>query len=434
MGRMQDVVSIDNLLRPADVLRWLYIDFNSYFASVEQQLNPELRGKPVAVLPVMTDATCAIAASYEAKAFGIKTGTPVYEAKRMCPGLICVIGRHERYVEYHHYIREEVGRHLPVDVVASIDEVGCRLMDNENSPEVVSRIAAKIKAGLKKNVGEYVRCSIGVAPNRYLAKVATDLKKPDGFTIIEAKDLPHKLLPLKLRDLPGIGYNMERRLRMQGIGSLETLWSLDASRMRKAWGNLWGERMWYYLRGVELPEEETERRTVGHSHVMAPELRSPERARYVARRLALKCAARLRRMGYYATAMHLSCRIENGPRLEAGMHCYRAQDSLTFLHMLEQMWTALMKEGLGSRIKKASVTLHGLMPEGAVQDELFPVLPGVDLKERSKAESLSRALDKINHRFGRDSVSVGMMPKDGRSFSGTKIAFTRIPDVEEFLE
>jgi DNA polymerase-4 len=328
-----------------------------------------------------------------------------------------------------------VGQHLPVDVVASIDEVGCRLMDNENNPQAVTKIARAIKTGLAKSVGEYVRCSIGVAPNRYLAKVATDIQKPDGFTILHAADLPHKLLPLKLRDLPGIGYAMEHRLRMQGIGSMQALWDLDSGQMRKVWGNLWGERMWYYLRGVELPDDETVRRTVGHSHVMAPELRVPEKARLVARRLALKCAARLRRMEYYASAMHLSARVENGPRLEAGMHCYRAQDSITFLHMLEAMWVRLMQEaGQYARIKKVSITLHGLMPEGALQEDLLAPLQKVDEGERRKAESLSRALDKINHRFGRDSVSVGMLPSDGRSFSGTKIAFTRIPDVEEFLE
>src|ERR1700742_4501686 len=98
----------------ANVLRWLYIDFNSYFASVEQELNPGLRGRPVAVVPVETDATCAIAASYEAKAFGVKTGTPVYESKRLCPGLVCVLARHEHYVSFHHRILEEVNRHIPV--------------------------------------------------------------------------------------------------------------------------------------------------------------------------------------------------------------------------------------------------------------------------------------------------------------------------------
>src|ERR1700735_3357604 len=132
---------------PPTGLRWLYVDFNSYFASVEQQLNPRLRGKPIAVIPVETDSTCAIAASYEAKAFGVKTGTPIYEAKKMCPGLVCVLAQHERYVEYHPRILEEVARHIPVTAVCSIDEVACRLMDNETSPERITQIAHSIKRG-----------------------------------------------------------------------------------------------------------------------------------------------------------------------------------------------------------------------------------------------------------------------------------------------
>ena len=148
-------------------LRWLYLDLNSYFASVEQQINPKLRGKPVAVVPVMTDATCAIAASYEAKAFGIKTGTPIYEAKKLCPDLICVLGSHEVYVDYHHRILDEINNHIPISVVASIDEAACRLMDNENAPEIATKIAKNIKLGIAENVGEYLRSSIGIAPNKY---------------------------------------------------------------------------------------------------------------------------------------------------------------------------------------------------------------------------------------------------------------------------
>jgi DNA polymerase-4 len=122
-------VSLNNYPISALSLRWLYVDFNSYFASVEQQLRPELRGQPIAVVPVETDSTCAIAASYEAKAFGVKTGTPIYEAKRLCPGLTCVLARHERYVEFHHRLIEEIERHIPVTAVCSIDEVASRLMD-----------------------------------------------------------------------------------------------------------------------------------------------------------------------------------------------------------------------------------------------------------------------------------------------------------------
>jgi len=428
------IVSLDNALHPTSDLRWLYIDFNSYFASVEQQLQPHLRGRPVAVVPVETVSTCAIAASYEAKAYGIRTGTPIYEAKKMCPGLLCVLAQHERYVEYHHRILEEIDKHIPVTTVCSIDEAACRLMDNETSPKRITEIARAIKQGLALNVGEYVKCSIGVAPNRYLAKVATDLQKPDGFTFITAQDLPHKLFTLKLRDLPGIGHNMERRLHMAGIYDLEAVWKLDAQRMRKVWGSVWGEKMWYLLRGIDLPEEGTQRSTIGHSHVMAPELRDPAKAKYVARRLTLKATSRLRRMGYYASSFYLSARIENGPRIEWSGHCYRAQDSMTFLHLLDKGWERVMREARGQRIKKVSMSLHRLTAATELQPELFAELPDVDLKARAKAEKMSQALDKINHRFGRDSVLVGMLPSQGRSFSGSKIAFTRIPDVEEFLE
>lgn len=415
-------------------LRWLYVDFNSYFASVEQQLNPALRGKPVAVVPVETDATSAIAASYEAKAFGVKTGTPIYEAKRKCPGLICVLANHEHYVAYHHRIREEVERHIPVSAVCSIDEVACRLMDNENSRERASAIALSIKAGLARNVGEYVRCSIGIAPNKYLAKVATDLHKPDGLTVLATQDIAQRLPGLKLRDLPGVGHNMEHRILMAGINSVEQLLTLDASQMRKIWGSVWGERMWFFLRGVDLPELETHRSTIGHSHVMAPELRDPARARYVARRLTLKAASRLRRMGYYASMLTFAARLENGQRLEGAEHCFRAQDSMTFITLLDRIWHRIVRRSGQARIKKVSMALHGLVPADALQPELLPTLEKAEMEKRARAENMSRALDKINHRFGRDSVTLGMMPQQGRSFSGTKIAFTRIPDMEEFQE
>ena len=144
-------------------LRWLYFDLNSYFASVEQQLQPELRGRPIAVAAVHTDSTAAIAASYEAKAFGIKTGTPIWQAKAMCRDLVVVPARHQEYVRFHHAVIAEVERHVPVTAVCSIDEVACRLMDNENSAAGVEALAHRIKAGVRANVGECLTSSIGAA-------------------------------------------------------------------------------------------------------------------------------------------------------------------------------------------------------------------------------------------------------------------------------
>ena len=277
-------------------------------------------------------------------------------------------------------------------------------------------------------------CSIGIAPNRYLAKLATDMQKPNGLTFLNSTDLPEKLYTLQLRDLPGVGHNMEQRLLNIGIRDVRTLCHLDASQLRKAWGSVWGERMYYYLRGIELPEIETERSSVGHSHVLAPDMRPTAAARHVARRLTIKCASRLRRMGYTAGAISLSVRVENGPRYGAEALCIQACDSFTFLHLLDGLWNDIMHHARPARLKKVSVTLSRLREADTMQHDLFESQSNDEKQRREKAERMSRALDALNHRFGRDTVSIGMMPEQGRSFSGTKIAFTRIPDTEEFLE
>ncbi len=418
---------------PPTQLRWLYVDFNSYFASVEQQLNPALRGKPVAVIPVETEYTSAIAASYEAKAFGVKTGTPVHEARKMCPGLICVLGNHQKYVEFHESIIDEIDRHMPVAKVCSIDEMACELMKNERSVERVSEIAAAIKAGIAKNIGAYVRCSIGVAPNKYLAKIATDMKKPDGFTILNAHDLPGRLEELQLRDLSGIGPNMEIRLNNAGIHDIKKLLTLQPKHLRAVWGSLWGEKMWYYLRGYDVPDTATKSSSIGHSHVLSPEMRPPAEAIKIARRLTIKAAARLRRKEYCAAVFSLSMRIENGPRLGLEARMPHADDSFTFLEMMEEMWRELILEVKGRKIKKVSVTLSSITPKGQVQPDLFDSMSSAT-KQQKKNEKLSEAMDKLNQKFGRDTVLVGMTATQSRSFTGTKIAFTRIPDVAEFAE
>ena len=426
-----------NPLAPPQGLRWLYIDFNSYFASVEQQMDPRLRGKPVAVIPVETDATCAIAASYEAKAFGIKTGTPIYEAKKMCPGLICVLGKHNHYVEFHERILDEIDQHIPVTAVCSIDEMACKLMKNEMTPERTTAIAKSVKAGIAKNIGEYVRCSIGVAPSKYLAKVATDMQKPDGLTIIPPGDIDARLRTLNLRDLPGVGHNMEQRLNRSGIYDMEALLKLQPKHMRAVWGSIWGEKMWYYLRGYDLPDQETEKGSVGHSHVLSPEMRPPAQAYTIARRLTMKAAARLRRMNYYAGAFSVSFRIENGPRLGLDVRCEPSQDSFIFMELLDQMWRELIRESKNQRIKKVNIVLHGLVEAKDLhkQPDLFDVLKAsAENKQRVRDEKISKAIDQLNQKFGKDTVLLGMTAQQGKSFTGTKIAFTRIPDMEEFLE
>ena len=419
-------------------LRWLYLDLNSYFASVEQQLDPALRGRPVVVAPVDTDATSAIAASYEAKAFGIKTGTKIYEARALCRDLIVVPGRHEEYVRYHHRIIEEVGRHVPVTAVCSIDEVACRLMDNENGVAEVTALAARIKAGIRANVGECLTSSIGVAPNRLLAKIAADMHKPDGLTILPADTLRARLSMLKLSDIPGVGRNMERRLAAVGIVTMARLLDLDEREARLAWGSVWGERMYWLLRGAELPEVPTQSRSIGHSHVLAPERRSPDRARLVARRLITKAATRLRRAEKRTSSLDLFVKGEGvngakGPKWSGHLRLPAVMDSFSLLAAFETLWARMVTEFAAPRYLQVGIVLGELHAADTLQPGLFDS-GALDVHTETRRLALSNAMDKVNQRFGRDAVTLGHDSAGASRSSGPRIAFTRIPELAEFHE
>ncbi len=206
-------------------LRALYLDFNSYFASVEQQLRPELRGKPIAVLPVLAETTCCIAASYEAKAFGVKTGTKVSDARKMCPGIRLIEARPYKYVEYHHMLVDIVESCTHVEKTLSIDEMVCMLTGSQQKRENAFKLAQHIKQTIAAKAGEHIRSSIGIAPNVFLAKVASNMQKPDGCIVIEQNELPEKLYPLELRSLYGIGRSMEARLHSHGIHTVQQLYA-----------------------------------------------------------------------------------------------------------------------------------------------------------------------------------------------------------------
>lgn len=428
-------------------LRWLFLDLNSYFASVEQQLRPELRGRPVVVSPAESEYTSAIAASQEAKAHGIKTGTMIAEARAKCPGLVVVQARHDVYVRFHHRIVEEVWNHIPVTKVCSVDEMGCALMGRERLAENAVQIAGRIKDGLRRNVGDVLTCSIGLAPSRMLAKVAADMQKPDGLTILQSHDLPGKIADLKLSDFPGIGWNMVRRLAGRGIGDVADLWAMTARQMRQAWGSVEGERFWHALHGFDVPDPPTRKSSIGHSHVLAKPMRDPQAARLVARRLLLKAATRLRRMDYAAGALILHATFEShqpadpwsrGKWRDAEswsqeVRFQPSQDTAFFLSRVDELWERLLRDHAGRRLQVVGVVLQGLCPADAVVRDLFaPEEPGVG--EAGRGVKLFGAVDSLNRKFGQDTVALGVLPGRIAKYVGAKIAFNRIPDLAEFDE
>ncbi|MCI0749937.1 MAG: DUF4113 domain-containing protein [Nevskiales bacterium] len=398
----------------------LYVDFNSFFASVEQQERPELRDRPVAVVPVMADTSCCIAASYEARRSGVKTGTLVGEAKRLCPQIVLVEAHHESYVHYHRRLIQTIDTVVPVLEVRSIDEVLCELPGRWRSEEWARDKALEVKRAVA-NMAPYIKCSIGIASNLFLAKTASDMQKPDGLTLLRDTDLPQALYRLALRDLYGIGPSMETRLKHSGIHTVEQLCNASREQLHKAWGSVGGDLFHARLHGAEpvLPPEQTG--SIGHSHVLPPAQRNPEDARAVLHRLLQKAAVRLRKAGYAAGGLVSHQRFVGGGRWDEEARFSETQDTLELTHALNAMLDRRPAAARRKQPLKVGVTLIRLIRAEGQTEDLF--------RSGRSRERLNTAVDRLNRRFGKNAVWFGAASRALAS-APMRIAFNRIPDIE----
>jgi DNA polymerase-4 len=381
---------------------------------------PRLRDRPIAVVPVMTSSTCCIAASYEAKALGIKTGTPVSEAIRRCPNIELVEGRQDLYVRYHQRVVDAVEDCLHVDQICSIDEMYCKLMAGEREVDAAVAIARKVKDAIKQQVGRCMRCSVGIGPSVWLAKVASDLQKPDGLTVVRREDMPHALHHLKLDDLPGIGWRMLQRLNRQGVHQISELCQMTVEQLSSIWkSSVHGEIWWHQLRGLDLSARATRRRTVGHSHVLAPALRTTEGAHAVLIRMIHKAAMRLRRLNHWAGRMDVSVRLDDGTRWHRHLSLGTCRDTLTMLQGFEQLWRQ-QPRGIP---KKVGVVLSDLTPNDAAGTLHF--------QDQLRRGAVADIMDRLDKKYGHHTLYFGGMFGAQRA-APTRIAFTQIPDLEDF--
>jgi DNA polymerase-4 len=434
------------------LLNWLFVDMNSYFASVEQDARHELRGRPVAIVPMMADTTCCLAASYEAKAFGVKTGTIVADAKRLCPALVLVEARHELYVDYHHRIVEAVESCLPVTAVLSVDEMACRLMGRERPLLAAMALGRQVKARILERVGPMIRSSVGLATNRYLAKVASDMEKPDGLVALTPDILPEALRQLKLRDLPGIGARMEKRLNERGIWTMDDLLALDSDKSGQVWGSVLGERLWHWLHGEDFDMDEAEHaKSLSHQHVLGPEMRTPEKAWAVAHKLLHKAAMRLRAADLWASRIGLVIgfavpRGENSPvshpsdedlspgtptrrygmptrGWKAELRLSECRDNLTLIAALSRLWESRPSGKDFERPYFVGVHLNGLVPGHLHSLNLFDG----SQNEQNRTRLLA-AMDALNNKYGLSTLCPATMLTAFKA-APTRIAFHTIPEL-----
>lgn len=408
------------LLQQERPLRFLFLDLNAYFASVEQQENPEYRGKPIGVCPVVADSGCLVAASYEAKKYGIRTGTLVGEAKRLCPDITLVKGNFPAYTAYHKRIVEVCNSVIPVEKVCSIDEMKFRLLGDEREPENAVAIAHKIKASIQEYVGECMTCSVGIAPNSFLAKIGTEMQKPNGLVVLEAKDLPEKLFKLKLTDLTGISRRTEVRLNSVGIFTVKDLCEASQDHIRNGFKSIIGERWWYLLQGFEVPMEVKDQQSLGHSHVLAPDLRTDQGCREVLIRLLQKASARLRSQGLWASQMSVYV-AGKGKSWGTRISLPPTQDTVTMNEYFLVEW----EKREFTNPTQVGVTFYDLRKAEQVTPSLFDAT-----QERSK---FNEAVDRMNQKFGKNRVYLAAM-ENAKDSADEKIAFQKVDLFKEGLD
>lgn len=392
----------------------LFLDFDCYFAAVEAMDRPELRGRPVVITPTPGPSGCCITSNYEARAFGIKTGCRAGEAQELCPDVVVVRARPSRYIAVHHELIEAIETAMHIESVDSVDECWGKLLANERERDAALRIARSIKAVIKERVGP-ITCSIGIAPNRLLAKVAGSMQKPDGLTLLPRSDLPGPLLDLELTDLPGIAKGINRRLRSKGITTIADLYARTPAQMREAWGSVQGEYWYHWLRGDHLTGPATKRRTVGHQHVLEPRMRKPDRAWGVAVRLLSKASQRMRSMDLVAGRITLAVRYTDRNHWADWSPLGGTGDTVAMYNAMRALWADAPK----SEVLMIAVTLQDL----SQRDAQLPLFGG----ERDRRE-LWDAIDSINAKCGADTVY--MAPMHGERLTAPRrIPFGKPPDL-----
>jgi DNA polymerase IV len=384
----------------------LHVDMNAFFAAVEQQTNPALRGKPVGVIGAGA-RTILTTASYEARTRGVKTGMTIYEAKQRCPEIVLVVGNNRRYTHTSIGIVAILRDYTPLVEVFSIDEAfldltGC--LSLFGPPE---RIAHQIKARIRHRFG--LACSIGIAPNKLLAKLASEMKKPDGLTILQPAEIPDLLETVPAGELCGIGPKLQRQLALLGVRTCGELGRFPLAILTRKFGVV-GTQLQRMGRGEDaspvVPAEAADEvKSVGHSMTLDRDLFRPEDIRRRLLELAEMVGRRARRYGVAGRTITLTVRY-------ADFSTFSTQETgREYINRSDRIYAAaaaiLGRLCLAQPVRLLGVRLSGLRSQVA-QYSLFP--------EEQKLLLVAEAMDQVNDRYGTASVTFGsLLGQDGRS-------------------
>lgn len=374
----------------------MHIDLNSCFATVEQQARPLLRGKPVAIVNRRTDKTAIVTASYEAKARGVKVGMKLRDAAILCPGLIALESDPSKYRYVYHRLLDIMRDYSAHVTMKSIDE---GVIDfHEATPAMKGRdlveIGYEIKRRLREEIGVWMRCNVGISTNRFLAKTAAGLHKPDGLDVITSHNIREVLETLKLTDLTGIAERNEKRLKSVGIMTPLQFLDADAATLRKVvFKSVVGE--WWYkrLRGYEVDDIETHMQRVGRQYVLERFDLTHQEVMQRLHHLCESVGSRMRSQNLAARGVYVYAKTYQRNYWHAS-----ALSPLPF-YSDQAIYSQAMRlfQNAPDQIREIGVHCYELVPLERSQLSLFA-------DEIAKERQVVDAIDGINKRFGERTI------------------------------
>ncbi len=373
----------------------MHIDLNSCFASVEQQANPLLRGKPIAVAAYTAPSGCILAPSVEAKKLGVKTGMRVKEGKLLCPNLIVLPSDPDKYREIHLRFRKLLSDYSDEVIPRSIDEF---VVELESLEERIIDIAKEIKVRIKNEIGDWLRVSVGIGPNRFLAKTAAGLHKPDGLDTIDKSNYQSIYENLKLIDLCGINIHNAARLNRVGVFTVVQFATASVQTLRCAFGSVAGYYWYTRLRGWEIDDVDFSRKSFGNSYALPKPLITNEELAPILAKLVEKATFRMRKAGYSASGVHLAIVYRDGSFWHRGMtvpEVFAGGDIYRYAFLL------LGRCPYRKPVRNLAVSCFNLEERKTTQLVLF--------EDVLKKKKLINAVDKINEHWGNFVITPALM-------------------------
>ncbi len=401
----------------------MHIDLNSCFATVEQQANMHLRGKPLVIAAYVSPGGCVISPSIEAKKLGIKVGMSVRDARLICRNVIVRDPDPNLVRDVHIKFKNICRDYSPVVVPKSIDEVVIDFTGMDNYlKRSLTEIGMEIKARFRKEIGEWISCNVGIAPNRFLAKLAASLHKPDGLDVIDYQNLEKVYGQIKLTDLNGINTRYEARLNVAGIFTpLQFLAAPEIVLRKQVFQSIVGHHWYWRLRGWEMDDVEFARKSYGQDYALGKKTGNREELARILMKLCEKMGRRLRHSGQAAMGIHVACVYDDwtfwhrGRKVNQPM--YTTQELFT-----KAIWV-FNQRSERKVVTKLSVSCYDLATNKNSQVSLFEM-------DTDKKKKVSDALDSINDKYGEFVITPALM-MEARDIVIDRVAFGGVKDLEE---